>query len=103
MLVHMLREVRESVDRAKALGMFSKEMEFPLAELLIGLGKVQTSPNLLLTQQDFSIHFIVLHFLPYLFWSHFVTFNNIILKVVQCSLSNSSLRWFPNSAQILFY
>ena len=41
--VHMLREVRESVDRAKALGMFSNEMEFPLAELLIGLGKIQTS------------------------------------------------------------
>ena len=56
-LVHMLREVRESVDRAQALGMFSKEMEFPLAELLIGLGKVQMSPNPLLTQQDFSIHF----------------------------------------------
>ena len=41
--VHMLREVRESVDRAQALGMFSKEMEFPLAELLIGLGKTQIS------------------------------------------------------------
>ena len=34
----MLMEVRESLERAMRLGIFSKKLEYPLAELLIGLG-----------------------------------------------------------------
>ena len=37
-LVHMMMEVRESMQRAVHLGIFNKEMEYPLAELLVGIG-----------------------------------------------------------------
>ena len=39
-LLHMLREVRESVDRATSMGMFPGGTEYPWAELIIGLGKI---------------------------------------------------------------
>lgn len=35
----MLREVRESLERATALGMIPETLEYPLAELLVGMGK----------------------------------------------------------------
>ena len=37
-LIHMLAEVRESMDRATHLGIISEEAEFPFAELFICLG-----------------------------------------------------------------
>ena len=38
-LLHMLREVRESLERATVLGMIPETLEYPLAELLVGMGK----------------------------------------------------------------
>ena len=35
----MLREVRESLERATVLGMIPETLEYPLAELLVGMGK----------------------------------------------------------------
>ena len=37
-LLHMVREVRESIARATALAMLAGTEEYPFAELLIGLG-----------------------------------------------------------------
>ena len=37
-LLHMVREVRESIARATALAMLAGMEEYPFAELLIGLG-----------------------------------------------------------------
>ena len=37
-LLHMVREVRESIARATALAMLPGTEEYPFAELLIGLG-----------------------------------------------------------------
>jgi len=37
-LLHMLREVRESLERATVLGMIPETLEYPLAELLVGMG-----------------------------------------------------------------
>ena len=37
--IHMLKEVRESMDRAMALGMLPKEADYPFAELIICMGK----------------------------------------------------------------
>ena len=38
-LLHMLREVRESVERATDMGMFPEHSEYPFAELIVGMGK----------------------------------------------------------------
>ena len=38
-LIHMLREVRESLERATDLGMIPETLEYPFAELLVGMGK----------------------------------------------------------------
>ena len=38
-LLHMLGEVRESLERATELGMIPHTMEYPFAELLVGMGK----------------------------------------------------------------
>ena len=39
--LHMLKEVREIVERSISMGMFGdKEIEYPLAELWVGLGNV---------------------------------------------------------------
>ena len=37
--IHMLKEVRESMERATILGMLPKEAEYPFAELIICMGK----------------------------------------------------------------
>ena len=37
--IHMMKEVRESLERATTMGMIPVEMEFPFAELLICMGK----------------------------------------------------------------
>lgn len=37
-LLHMLSEVRESVERATSMGMFPQESEYPFAELIVGMG-----------------------------------------------------------------
>jgi hypothetical protein len=37
--IHMVREVRESLERATIMGMNLVEMEFPFAELLICMGR----------------------------------------------------------------
>ena len=39
-LLHMLGEVRESLERATELGMIPQTMEYPFAELLVGMGKL---------------------------------------------------------------
>ena len=39
-LLHMVREVRESIARATALAMLPGMEEYPFAELLIGLGNI---------------------------------------------------------------
>jgi len=36
--IHMLREVRESLEKATSMGMMPKDLEFPFAELLICMG-----------------------------------------------------------------
>ena len=36
--IHMVTEVRESLERATTLGMIPVEIEFPFAELLICMG-----------------------------------------------------------------
>ena len=41
--IHMLSEVRESLDRAADLGMISAEMDYPLPELLLCAGNIQKS------------------------------------------------------------
>ena len=38
--IHMVTEVRESLERATTMGMIPIEMEFPFAELLICMGNV---------------------------------------------------------------
>ena len=38
--IHMVTEVRESLERATTLDMIPVEMEFPFAELLICMGNV---------------------------------------------------------------
>ena len=38
--IHMVTEVRESLERATTMGMIPVEMEFPFAELLICMGRV---------------------------------------------------------------
>ena len=38
-LLHMLGEVRESLERATELGMIPQTTEYPFAELLVGMGK----------------------------------------------------------------
>ena len=38
--IHMVAEVRESLERATTMGMIPVEMEFPFAELLICLGRM---------------------------------------------------------------
>ena len=38
--IHMVTEVRESLERATTLGVIPVEMEFPFAELLICMGNV---------------------------------------------------------------
>ena len=38
-LLHMLGEVRESLERATELGMIPQTLEYPFAELLVGMGK----------------------------------------------------------------
>ena len=37
--IHMVVEVRESLERATNMGMIPRHMEFPFAELLICMGK----------------------------------------------------------------
>ena len=37
--IHMLKEVRESMDRAMVMGMLPKEADYPFAELIICMGK----------------------------------------------------------------
>ena len=37
-LLHMMREVRESLERAGRMGMLPEQEDLPLAELVIGLG-----------------------------------------------------------------
>ena len=37
-LMHMLREVRESIERAVNFGMIPGVAEYPFAELMVGLG-----------------------------------------------------------------
>ena len=38
-LIHIMSEVRESLERAANLGSFPQELEFPFAELLVCSGK----------------------------------------------------------------
>ena len=38
--IHMLKEVRESLEKATSMGMMPEDMEFPFAELLICTGKL---------------------------------------------------------------
>ena len=38
--IHMLKEVRESLEKATSMGMMPEDMEFPFAELLICSGKL---------------------------------------------------------------
>ena len=37
--IHMLKEVRESMDNATKMGMLPKEAEYPFAELIICMGR----------------------------------------------------------------
>ena len=40
-LIHMMSEVRELLGRATRMGSIPKELEFPFAELLICIGKME--------------------------------------------------------------
>ena len=41
--IHMLPEVRDSMDRAKVVGMINTEADYPFAELIICMGKSNNS------------------------------------------------------------
>jgi hypothetical protein len=51
--IHMVTEVRESLERATTMGMIPVEMEFPFAELLICMGMVYGYLVMILTFSGF--------------------------------------------------
>jgi hypothetical protein len=49
-LIHMLKEVRESMEKATELGMLPMEADYPFAELILCMGRDEkdTNKNLIL-------------------------------------------------------
>ena len=54
--IHMLPEVRDSMHRAKMVGMINTEADYPFAELIICMGKISKHSFVFLLS-TINIHF----------------------------------------------